>query len=243
MPDRIRERWKDFVDELSAYYNTPGRLAVFRRQFENARRRPGLDPATFATGILELCGFSDMKEKARDLMVRNKFIVSQQSCDLCRHLDSAAPETLIGDIVDSCRIWESHAEPVAIDNWCQDPGYSQPTLLMPSPSTGKSRRMRYRVGNVIPALNKSPRRARQGAVDREFLIRNVLEAVGARRDVMSERSRNRELELLLRDVTPVGSVIKEKTSPPASPSGGRSPPHTSRGLWPVFLLWVFWDME
>ena len=25
MPDRIRERWKDFVDELSAYYNTPGR--------------------------------------------------------------------------------------------------------------------------------------------------------------------------------------------------------------------------
>ena len=41
MPDRNRERWKDFVDELSAYYNTPGRLMVFRRQFENARRRPG----------------------------------------------------------------------------------------------------------------------------------------------------------------------------------------------------------
>ena len=54
--DRIRERWKDFVEELSAYHNTPGRLAVFRRQFENAHRRPGLDPATFATelGILAL---------------------------------------------------------------------------------------------------------------------------------------------------------------------------------------------
>ena len=80
LPDRIRECWKDFVDELSAYYNTPGRLAVFRRQFENAHRRPGLDPATFATelGILALCGFSDMKEKARYLMVRNKFIASQQ---------------------------------------------------------------------------------------------------------------------------------------------------------------------
>ena len=98
---------------------------------------------------------------------------------------------------------------------------------------------------MIPALNKSPRRARHGVADRELLIRNVLEAVGARRDVMSERSRNRELELLLRDVTPVGSVIKEKTSPPASPSGGRSPPSHRRsgGLWPVFLLWVFWDME
>ena len=133
MPDRIRERWKDLVDELSAYYNAPGRLAVFPRQFENWHRRLGLDPATFAAelGILALCRFSDMKEKARDLMVRNKFIASQQSCDLRRHLDSAAPETLIGDIVDSCRIWESYAEPVAIDKWCQDPVYSQPTLLIP----------------------------------------------------------------------------------------------------------------
>ena len=142
MPYRIRERWKDFVDELLVYGNTPGRLAAFRRQFENERRRPGLDPATFATelSILALRGFSDMKEKARDLMVRNKFIAAQQSCDLHRHLDSAAPETSIGDIVDSCRIWESHAEPGVIDNWCQDPVYSQPTLLMPPPVTGSSAR-------------------------------------------------------------------------------------------------------
>ena len=94
MPDITRECWRDLADELSAYYNTPGRLAVFRRQFEKAHRRPGSDPATFATelGILALRGLSDMKEKARDLMVRNKFIASQQSCDLRRHLDSAAPE-------------------------------------------------------------------------------------------------------------------------------------------------------
>ena len=48
LPDKIRDRWKDLVDKLSAYYKTPGRLAVFRRQFENAHRRPGSDPATFA---------------------------------------------------------------------------------------------------------------------------------------------------------------------------------------------------
>ena len=102
------------MDKLSAYYNTPGRLAVVRRQFENEGRRPGLDPATFARelGILALRGFADMKEKARDLMIHNKFIAAQRSCDLCRHLDGAASETSIGDIVDSCRIWESHAEPV-----------------------------------------------------------------------------------------------------------------------------------
>ena len=33
MPDKIRERWKDVVDKLSAYFNTPGRLVVVRRQF------------------------------------------------------------------------------------------------------------------------------------------------------------------------------------------------------------------
>ena len=52
---------------------------------------------------------------------------------------------------------------------------------------------------------------RHSSADRELLIRNVLEAVGVRRNVMSERLRSRELELLLRDVTPVGSVMKEKT--------------------------------
>ena len=228
LPDRIREHWKDFVDKLSTYYNTPGRLAVFRRQFENAHRHPGLDPATFATelGILALRGFSDMKEKARDLMVRNKFIASQQSCDLRRNLDSATPETSIVDIVDSCRIWENHAEPVAIENWCQDPVYSQPKLLMPPPATGSPE---FRVGSVMPALNESPRRVSHSSADRELLIHNVLEAVGARREVISGRLRSKELELLLRDVTPVGSVMKEKTSSLASLPGEGTP--LTRTIW------------
>ena len=219
LPDKIRERWKDLVDELSAYYKTPGRLAVFRRQFENAHRRPGSDPATFATelGILALRGFSDMKEKARDLMVRNKFIASQQSFDLRRHLDSATSETSIVDIVDSCRIWESHAEPVAIKNWCQDTVYSQPKLLMPPPATGSSV---FTVGSVMPALDESPRRVSHSSAERELLIRKVLEAVGARREVILERRRSTELELLLRDATDVGSVMIQETSSLASLPGG-----------------------
>ena len=61
--NRNRECRRDIADELSAYYNTPGRLAAFRRRFD---KRPGSDPATFATelGILALRGISDMKEKA-----------------------------------------------------------------------------------------------------------------------------------------------------------------------------------
>ena len=94
--------------------------------------------------MLALRGFSDMKEKARDLMVRNKLIASQQNCDLRRHLDSA---TSIVDIVDSCRIWESHAEPVAIKNWYQDIVYRKPKLLMPPPATDSSV---FKVESIMP---------------------------------------------------------------------------------------------
>ena len=149
LPDKIRDRWKDLVDKLSAYYKTPGRLTVFRRQFENAHRRPGSDPATFAMELGML------------LMVRNKFIASQQSCDLRRHLDSATPETSIVDIVDSCRIWESHAEPVAIKHRCQDTEYRKLKLLMPPPATDSSV---FTVESVMPTSDESPRRGGGGTV-------------------------------------------------------------------------------
>ena len=104
---QIRECWKDLVTGLSEYYTTPRRLAVFRRQFENACRRLGVDPATFATelGILAVRGFANMNGKAWDLMIRNKFIAAQRSCELHRHLNRTAEEASIGNIVDSCRIW------------------------------------------------------------------------------------------------------------------------------------------
>ena len=75
-------------------------------------RRPGVDLATFATelGILAVRGFENMGERARDLMVRNKFIAAQQSRVLRRHLDGASVEASIGDIVDSYRVWERHTE-------------------------------------------------------------------------------------------------------------------------------------
>ena len=43
-------------------------------------------------------------------MVRDRFIADQCSCELWRHLDSVPPDTPIREIVDSCRVWESHSE-------------------------------------------------------------------------------------------------------------------------------------
>ena len=42
-------------------------------------------------------------------MKRDRFVAGH-SCELHRHLDSVAPETPIRDIVDRCRVWESHAD-------------------------------------------------------------------------------------------------------------------------------------
>ena len=151
-----------------------------------------------------------MKEKARDLMICNKFIAAQRSCDLRRHLDGAAVEASIGDIVDSCHIWESHAEPVAMDSVQQDPVDSQSTLHKPPPATFGSARLQHKVGSVMPAASEPPPRVTHSSAERELLIQNVLEAVRSRRNIIPERSQERELEFMLRDTLPVGSVMEER---------------------------------
>ena len=48
---------------------------------------------------------------ARLWLIRDRFIAGHSSCELRRHLDSVPPETPIRDVVDRCRVWESHADP------------------------------------------------------------------------------------------------------------------------------------
>ena len=43
-------------------------------------------------------------------MVRDRFIMGQRDCGLRRHLDSVPPDTPIREIVDRCRVWESHSD-------------------------------------------------------------------------------------------------------------------------------------
>ena len=112
MPEGERSNWESLSQGLSDYYNSPGRLAVFRRQFESAARRPGMDPATSSTEleILAVRGFGDMGMRARNWMIRDRFIAAQRSCGLRRHLDCVPPDTPIRDIVDRCSVRESHLE-------------------------------------------------------------------------------------------------------------------------------------
>ena len=52
-----------------------------------------------------------MGQTARLRLIRDRFITGHSNCDLRRHLDSVSPETPIRDVVDRCRVWESHADP------------------------------------------------------------------------------------------------------------------------------------
>ena len=95
------------VGAPSAHYGSPGRLADYRRQFEKTTRTAGEDPSIFATALetLAVKAFGDMGQTARLRLIRHS------SCELRRHLDSVPPQTPIWDVVDRCRVWESHADP------------------------------------------------------------------------------------------------------------------------------------
>ena len=120
------------VDALTAHYGSPGRLADYRRQFERTTRTVGEDPAIFATALetLAVKAFGDMGQTARLRLIRDRFIAGHSNCDLRRHLDSVSPETPIRDVVDRCRVWESHADPAVRRIGKPNPDPTYPTYAV-----------------------------------------------------------------------------------------------------------------
>ena len=120
------------VDALTAHYGSPGRLADYRRQFERTTRKVGEDPAIFATALetLAVKAFGDMGQTARLWLIRDRFIAGHDNCDLRRHLDSVPPETPIRDVVDHCRVWESHANPIVRRMTKPTPAMTYPTYAV-----------------------------------------------------------------------------------------------------------------
>ena len=100
------------VDALTAHYGSPGRLADYRRQFENTTRMAGEDSSIFLIALetLAVKAFGDMGQMAWLRLIRDRFITGHNSCEMRRHLDSVSPETPIWNIVDRCRVWESHTD-------------------------------------------------------------------------------------------------------------------------------------
>ena len=196
------EQWTVLARGLSSYFNSPGRLAAVRRRFESASRRQGINPATFATelGIRAVRGFGNMGERARGLMIRNKFIAAQQSQALRRHLDGVSVEALIGEIVDSCRVWKSHAEagcdvqarkfPHTISQVAEG---TQPELgSMTSDVFQKS------TGRVLQMPALLPPGVTCSSSDCELLIQRLMEVVRPGRSGIQERPQRPDTGLELR---------------------------------------------
>ena len=113
IPIPRRASRKELTDALSSHYGSPGRLASYRREFDKTVRKPGEDPSNFGITLetLAIKAFGDMGQTARRRLIRNRFIAGHESCELRRHLDCLPPDTPLRDIVDRCRVWESHTEP------------------------------------------------------------------------------------------------------------------------------------
>ena len=69
------------VGALTEHYGSPGRLAVYRRQFEKTARKEGEDPSIFAISLetLAVNAFGDMGHIARLCLMRDRFIAGHDS--------------------------------------------------------------------------------------------------------------------------------------------------------------------
>ena len=110
IPMPLQASRKVLTDALSSHYGSPGRLANYRREFDRTVRRKGVDPSNVAIALetLAVKAFGNMGQTARLRLIRDRFIAGHENCDLRQYLDCVPPDTPLRDIVDRCRVWESH---------------------------------------------------------------------------------------------------------------------------------------
>ena len=103
VPESQRALPEFLINSLSDHYNSPGRLAEYKRQFQRVARQPGDDPSIFAIELETLArrAFMDVDLKIQLQMVRDRFIDGQADRSLRRHLDSLGPNTPMIEMVDS----------------------------------------------------------------------------------------------------------------------------------------------
>ena len=189
-----------------------GRLAEYKHQFQRAVRRPGDDPSIFATELQTLArrAFIDIDLKIQSQMVRDRFIDGQAECALRRHLDSLGSNTPIPDIVDCCRIWERHCEVEIQPQTGADrrPMRGTETALTPAMTPGTEIVVNM-IEKLLPTPVPPPLRAAPIRSDRDLLVQQLMAAICPPTLVAQERSPAEDLETLLLNWLPAGTVTEE----------------------------------
>ena len=176
-------------------------------------RRPGDDPSIFAIELETLVrrAFIDIDISIQIQMVHDRFIDGQVECALRRLLDSLGPDTPMSDIVDCCRVWESHrdveTEPrTSVDRRpvhtvCQVTVDEQISTASPEMETLESIIKKLLPTPVPPAPRDDPIPS-----DRDLIIQRLLGTLVPSKPVVQERSAVTELETMLLNWLPVGTV-------------------------------------
>ena len=234
-------RWASrvgLVDALTAHYGSPGRLADYRRQFEKISRAAGTDPSIFAIELetLAMKAFVDMGHMARLRLVRDCFIAGQYNCALRRHLDSVSPETPIRDIVDRCRVWESHADLEDQRAWYPSPRRSIPVYTindgddLPGAADditpAAQELLESLLQHLLPTPVVSPPKVAPIPSELELLIQRLIGNDRPVQPAPTGRSSFTDMEVLIQNLVPVGpSTLEQTPRDPGLVVGG------------VFLVW------
>ena len=215
------------VRALSEHYGSPGRLAEYRRRFERAFRSSGDDLSVFAIKLETLArrAFGDVDDLVRLQLVRDTFIEGQAECSLRRHLDSVCPDTQMVDIVDRCRVWESHAEDIS--KWEVGPKRDRHRAVYqvanvdatsrPNDASADEDVLGELMSHLLPTPAVAPARGTPIQSDYELLVHPLLGTVQPR---LQDRSSVTDVDVLLQSLLPVVSVVEETVCPPAH---GREP--------------------
>ena len=138
---------------------------------------------------------------------------------LHRHLDSLGPDTPMADIVDCCRVWESHwdveTEPrTSADRRparaiCQVTVDEQTPTVSPETETLENTIRRLLPTPVLPGPRADPI-----PEDQDLLIQRLFGTIGPPKPVAQERSAVTELETMLLNWLPVGTITEENAVSP-----------------------------
>ena len=245
------------MKSLSEHYGSPGRLAEYKRQFRRVFRSLDDDPSVFAIELETLArrALAGIGSSIQLQMVRDRFIDGQAECALHRHLDSLGSDTPMRDIVDSCRVWESHNEAVIGRNGGSDRNSPRAVyqVTKDSQSTAvstESESLDEVIRRLLPTPTVPPPKAAPIPSDRELLIQRLLGAIRPPQPVIQERSKLTDIEIMLQNMLPVGSVTEEDVSSseplPESLEGCFSCgklTHETDQCQALGALFPFWPME
>ena len=226
VPESQRTVPEFLINSLSDHYNSPGRRAEYKRQFQRVARQPGDDPSIFTIELETLARreFMDVDLKIQLQMVRDRFIDGQADRSLRRHLDSLGANSPMIEMADSCRIWERHCEPEIRPRMSTDRGPIHVTAQVseegPTPAIPpEMESAEDTIRRLLPTPAPPPLQAAPKYTDRDILVRQLMETICPE---------DRPIPAIPSEMESVEDMIRRLLPTPAPPPLQAAPKYTDR---------------